>query len=151
MCLFVLNILVLKEIESNKILNILKQSILIAEDNQFTALQYNKILGKYGHQVLITKDGEECLEKYKKEFEKNIKNNHLTTPFDVVILDQSMPKMTGREVAEDILKINPNQRIVFASAYNVARENESAEDFEENFEFLQKPFSLSKFVRQIGN
>jgi len=129
----------------------LKQSILIAEDNQFTALQYNRILGKYGHQVLITKDGEECLKKYRETFEKNKKNDQLIEPFDVVILDQSMPKKTGREVAEDILKINPNQRIVFASAYNVARENESTEDFEENFEFLQKPFSLSKFVRQIGN
>ncbi len=129
----------------------MKQSILIAEDNQFTALQYNRILGKYGHQVLITNDGEECLKKYRDAYEKNKKNDQLTAPFDVVILDQSMPKKTGREVAEVILKINPNQRIVFASAYDVAMEKESIEDFEENFEFLQKPFSLSKFVRQIGN
>ena len=151
MCMFVLNILVLKDFESNKKMNRLKQSILIAEDNQFTALQYNRILGKYGHQVLITKDGEECLKKYREAYEKIKKNDQLIEPFDVVILDQSMPKKTGREVAEVILKINPNQRIVFASAYNVAKENESLEDLEEKFEFLQKPFSLSKFVRQIGN
>ena len=149
--MFVLNILVLKDFESNKKMNRLKQSILIAEDNQFTALQYNRILGKYGHQVLITKDGEECLKKYREVYEKIKKNDQLIEPFDVVILDQSMPKKTGREVAEVILKINPNQRIVFASAYNVARANESLEDLEENVEFLQKPFSLSKFVRQIGN
>ena len=151
MCMFVLNILVLKDFESNKKMNRLKQSILIAEDNQFTALQYNRILGKYGHQVLITKDGEECLKKYREAYEKIKKNDRLIEPFDVVILDQSMPKKTGREVAETILKINPNQRVVFASAYNVAKENESLEDLEEKFEFLQKPFSLSKFVRQIGN
>jgi len=149
--MFVLNILVLKDFESNKKMNRLKQSILIAEDNQFTALQYNRILGKYGHQVLITKDGEECLKKYREAYEKIKKNDRLIEPFDVVILDQSMPIKTGREVAEVILKINPNQRIVFASAYNVAKENESFEDLEEKFEFLQKPFSLSKFVRQIGN
>lgn len=149
--MFVLNILVLKDFESNKKMNRLKQSILIAEDNQFIALQYNRILGKYGHQVLITKDGEECLKKYRESYEKIKKNDQLIEPFDVVILDQSMPKKTGREVAEVILKINPNQRIVFASAYNVAKENESLEDLEEKFEFLQKPFSLSKFVRQIGN
>jgi two-component system, cell cycle response regulator CpdR len=149
MCLFVLNILVLKDFESEK-MNRLKQSILIAEDNQFTALQYNRILGKYGHEVLITKDGEECLKKYRDACDENKKNDQMTVPFDVVILDQSMPKKTGREVAEVILKINPNQRIVFASAYDVTGENDSLEDFEENFEFLQKPFSLSKFVRQIG-
>jgi two-component system, cell cycle response regulator CpdR len=127
----------------------LKQSILIAEDNQFTALQYTRILRKHGHQVLITNDGDECLREYKEAYKKN-KDNQINTPFDVVILDQSMPKKTGREVAEDILKINPNQRIIFASAYNVLDENDSVKNFEENFEFLQKPFSLSKFVRQIG-
>ncbi len=127
----------------------MKQSILIAEDNQFTALQYTRILKKHGHQVLITNDGEECLREYKEAYKKN-KENQITVPFDVVILDQSMPKKTGREVAKDILKINPNQRIIFASAYNVIGENESVENFEEDFEYLQKPFSLSKFVRQIG-
>ena len=125
----------------------MKQNILIAEDNQYTALQYDRILNKSGHQVLITKDGEECLRKYRDEFEKNDQSSS----FDVVVLDQSMPKKTGREVADSILKINPNQRIIFASAYNVGKENESVEEFEENFEVLQKPFSLSKFVRQIGN
>ncbi len=128
----------------------LKQNILIAEDNHFTALQYTRILRKYGHQVLITNDGNECLRKYKEAYKKNKKDSQINTPFHVVILDQSMPKKTGTEVAKDILKINPNQRIIFASAYNVIGENDSAKDFEENFEFLQKPFSLSKFVRQIG-
>ena len=129
----------------------MKQTILIAEDNKFTALQYNKILGKNGHQVILTKDGEECLEKYREASKKNTSKNLFRTPFDVVVLDQSMPKKTGREVADSILKINPNQRIVFASAYNVVGKNDSTEDFEEKFEYLQKPFSLSKFVRQILN
>ncbi len=130
-------------------MNTMSQSILIAEDNDFTALQYDKILKKYGHQVTITKDGEECLRKYEDENKKN--KNDYESPFDVVILDHSMPKKKGKEVASDILKINPNQRIIFASAYNVIDDNESVDDFEENFEFLQKPFSLQKFVRQIGN
>ena len=69
----------------------------------------------------------------------------------MVILDHSMPKKKGKEVASDILKINPNQRIIFASAYNVIDDKESVDDFEENFEFIQKPFSLQKFVRQVGN
>ena len=127
----------------------MSQSILIAEDNDFTAFQYDKILKKQGHKVTITKDGEECLRQYEHEQKKN--KNDFESPFDVVILDHSMPKKKGKEVANDILKINPNQRIIFASAYNVIEDKESADDFEENFEFLQKPFSLHKFVRQIGN
>ena len=126
-------------------------NILIAEDNDFTALQYNRILEKYGHKVIVTKDGEECLQRYKAEKKKNEHKMLGKSPFDVVVLDQSMPKKTGKEVANEILKTTPNQRIIFASAYALGGENEIAEDFKENVEFLQKPFSLTKLIRQVGN
>lgn len=38
-------------------------------------------------------------------------------PFDVVVLDYRMPKKDGLQVAKEILKLNPKQRIIFASAY----------------------------------
>ena len=38
-------------------------------------------------------------------------------PFDAVILDYKMQDMDGIEVANEILEINPQQRIIFASAY----------------------------------
>ncbi len=123
--------------------------ILVAEDNEFTSLQYNRILEKEGHNVIITKDGDQCLQKYKDE--KNNNTSHNESPFDVVVLDQSMPKKTGKQVADEILKTTPNQRIIFASAYALGSENDTTESFRDNVEFLQKPFSLKKLVRQIGN
>ena len=124
--------------------------ILIAEDNEFTSLQYNRILEKEGHKVIITKDGKECLQKYKDEKEKNDNKLPGEGPFDVVVLDQSMPKKTGKQVANEILETTPNQRIIFASAYALGGENETTDAFKDNVEFLQKPFSLTKLVRQIG-
>ncbi len=123
-------------------------NILIAEDNQYTALQYDRILTKFGHNVTMTKDGEECLQKFKdavskSEFEQIEKN-----PFDVIVLDQSMPKITGSQAAEEILEQKPGQRIVFASAYSLSAEKNS-EKFEDKVEFLQKPFSLKKFVKSV--
>ena len=126
-------------------------NILIAEDNQFTALQYNRILEKFGHKVVITNDGDECLKKYNDEKKRNEYKMLGESPFDLVVLDQTMPKKSGREVAEEILKSTPNQRIIVASAYAIAGENEVDDDFKENVEFLQKPFSLTKFVKQVGN
>jgi len=126
-------------------------NILIAEDNDFTALQYNRILEKFGHKVVIAKNGDECLKKYNDEKKKNEHRRSKEGPFDVIVLDQSMPKKTGREVAKEILKSTPNQRIIFASAYALGGENEIESVFKENVEFLQKPFSLKKFVRRIGN
>ena len=126
-------------------------NILIAEDNEFTSLQYNRILEKEGHKVVIAKDGEECLQKYKDEKKKNMNKSHAKEPFDVVVLDQSMPKKTGKQVADEILKSTPNQRIIFASAYALGSDNTLTENFKEKVEFLQKPFSLKKLVRQVGN
>ncbi len=124
--------------------------ILVAEDNEFTSLQYNRILEKEGHKVIITKDGEECVQKYKDEKKKNNDKLIKSGPFDVVVLDQSMPKKTGKQVANEILETSPNQRIIFASAYALGGENETTDAFKDNVEFLQKPFSLTKLVRQIG-
>lgn len=124
--------------------------ILVAEDNEFTSLQYNRILEKEGHNVTITKNGEECLQRYKDEKKKNDYKLLGEGPFDVVVLDQSMPKKTGKQVANEILTTTPNQRIIFASAYALGTENDTTESFKENVEFLQKPFSLKKLVRQIG-
>jgi CheY-like chemotaxis protein len=126
-------------------------NILIAEDNEFTSLQYNRILEREGHKVVIAKDGEECLQKYKDEKKKNMNKSHTEDPFDVVVLDQSMPKKTGKQVADEILKSTPNQRIIFASAYALGSDTSLTENFKEKVEFLQKPFSLKKLLRQVGN
>ncbi len=126
-------------------------NILIAEDNEFTSLQYNRILEREGHKVVIAKDGEECLQKYKDEKKKNMNKSNTKGPFDVVVLDQSMPKKTGKQVADEILKTTPNQRIIFASAYALGSDNNLTENFKEKVEFLQKPFSLKKLVRQVEN
>jgi two-component system, cell cycle response regulator CpdR len=131
-----------------KILSDLGLSILIAEDNEFTTLQYNRVLEKCGHSLVITKNGKECIQKFNEEKEKCEPGKE---PFDVVLLDQSMPKKNGKEVADEILKYNPNQRIIFASAYALGTDKEISEEFKQRVEFLQKPFSLSKLVRQVEN
>jgi len=41
----------------------------------------------------------------------------MESSYDVVILDYKMPGVNGMDVAKEIFKINPNQRIIFASAY----------------------------------
>lgn len=122
--------------------------ILIAEDNDFTTLQYNRILEKYGHSLVITKNGLECIQRFNEEKKKCMAGKD---PFDIILLDQSMPKKNGKEVADEILKTNPNQRIIFASAYALGTDKEISEEFKQSVEFLQKPFSLTKLVRQVGN
>ncbi len=123
-------------------------NILIAEDNKYTAFQYDKILQKNGHKVTIAKDGEECVKLYKEGIKSDDKIQD--NPYDVVVLDQSMPKKVGSQAAQEILEQRPGQRIIFASAYGITAEK-NFENFNERVEFLQKPFSLVKFVKTITN
>jgi CheY-like chemotaxis protein len=123
-------------------------NILIAEDNQFTATQYDRILRKYGHTIVLTKDGSECLEKYKESLKKTEFESLDDNPFDVVVLDQSMPKKSGSEVANEILSVKPKQKIIFASAYAISG-SEDTKKLKNRVDYLQKPFSLSTFVQKI--
>ncbi len=125
-------------------------NILIAEDNQFTATQYDRILRRYGHRITITKDGSECLQKYQEKLKRKEFESLDANPFDVVVLDQSMPKKSGSEVANEILSIKPTQKIIFASAYALTGSNETRQ-LEDKVEYLQKPFSLNSFVQKIQN
>lgn len=126
-------------------------NILIAEDNQFTATQYDRILTKYGHNVTITRDGLECIKKYQESLKKTEFESLDDNPFDVVVLDQSMPKKSGSDVATEILSIKPTQKIIFASAYALTG-NDKTKQLEDKVEYLQKPFSLNSFVQKIqGN
>jgi CheY-like chemotaxis protein len=126
----------------------IKLNVLIAEDNQFTATQYERILKKYGHDVVITRDGVECLQEYQKRLTGTEFDSLDAHPFDVVVLDQSMPKKSGSEVATQILNVKPNQKIIFASAYALTG-SEETKDLKNKVDYLQKPFSLNSFVQKI--
>lgn len=125
-------------------------NILVAEDNLFTARQYCKVLEKSGHQVTLTRDGEECIEKYEKSSKTEFDSLD-THPFDVVLLDNNMPAKNGAEVAKTILDKNPKQRIIFASAYDIDALLKVPGTIKESVEVLQKPFSLSTMLSKIEN
>jgi len=121
--------------------------ILVAEDNAFTATQYTKVLQKNGHKVIVTRDGEECLQIYENalsEFDSLDQN-----PFDVILLDNNMPKKSGVEVAKEILDKRPNQRIIFASAYDINSLIKSPGIVPDSVEILEKPFSLNTMVNRV--
>ena len=126
-------------------------SILIGEDNFFTSKQYQRILEKNGHKVTLTHDGDECLKKF---FEQK-KNNDLMTQsngiFDIVLVDNNMPKKSGVQVAEEILNKSPNQRIIFASAYDIGSLLNASEKIKKSVEILKKPFSLNILLSKIQN
>ena len=125
-------------------------NILVAEDNEFTAKQYKTTLEKKGHRVTLTKDGEECFDVYNDEVKySELFKKSKQSPFDIVLLDQSMPRKTGIEVAKEILGLRGNQRIIFLSAYAQKILLGADNVKEDTIQILQKPFSLDFLVKKI--
>ena len=75
-----------------------------------------------------------------------------SSTFDaVVILDYKMPKKDGLQVAKEILDMNPEQRIIFASAYVEQTLVESVKELKRAVELMQKPFSMSALIDTVEN
>ena len=123
--------------------------ILVAEDNQFTIQQYKHVLEKNGFSVTLANDGEECMKKYNKAFLMLDPELLESGPFDVVLIDNNMPKKSGAEAAKEILERCPKQRIIFASAYDISSILNAPGVLRESVEILQKPFSLNTMISKI--
>ncbi len=153
--------------------------VLIAEDDLDIATLYKKALEKRKHDVVITSNGEECLKKYLDTLHHmtfgvslptlsmprmpatrmdpalsstgstRFRSLNKSAPYDVVILDYSMPSINGMEVAKEILAINSHQRVIFASAYVKETLEHSIKQLKQVVELIQKPFELSKLVDTI--
>jgi two-component system, cell cycle response regulator CpdR len=124
-------------------------NVLVAEDNQFTIQQYKFILEKNGFHVTIAHDGEECIQKFNEAFLKLEPESLESGPFDVVLIDNNMPKKSGAEAAKEILERCPKQRVIFASAYNISSILNAPGVLTESVDILQKPFSLKTMISKI--
>jgi CheY-like chemotaxis protein len=138
--------------------------ILIAEDESDISDTYRVALELRNHDVQIANDGEKCIQIYREELAKRqtssdrkMKDNNnqqnfrptVLSPFDVVVLDYKMPRKDGVEVAKEILAINPDQRLIFASAYVKETLEHSVKQLKRVVELLQKPFEIKAFIDTI--
>lgn len=124
-------------------------NILVAEDNKFTARQYKLLLEKMGHKVITTEDGNECVKKYNEAYTKSEFDSLDDSPFDLVLLDHNMPKKTGAQAAKEILAKNPDQKILFVTAYQRWAVEDDTDELFDKIVLLEKPFTLGHLSRKI--
>ncbi len=121
--------------------------ILIADDDLDILRVYRTFLEATGKEVTLTTDGRKCVEAYKRKNNLQQSENY----FDVVILDHKLPFMTGLQVAAEILNINPQQRIIFASGYLEKTLLEVLTKLDRAIAVIEKPFSLDVLDDMINN
>ena len=85
----------------------LPYKVLIIDDSIFVRKQISQILTSEGFEISAEAgDGLEGIEKYKE----------LSGEVDVITLDITMPKMDGVTALENIIKIDPEAKVVMISA-----------------------------------
>ena len=88
-----------------------KGKILLMNDEQIILDVTNEVLGFLGYEVMFAQDGEAAVALYKREKEAGV-------PFDVVILDLSVPEgMGGREAMEKLREYDPAVKAIVSSGY----------------------------------
>jgi len=121
--------------------------ILIADDEPDILALYKTFLEAKGKEITSATDGRKCVDVYKRKND----SNDLESYFDIVILDQKMPFMTGLQAAVEILNINPRQKIIFASGYLEKTLLDALTKLDRAIPVIEKPFSLDVLEHMINN
>ncbi|MEK6779948.1 MAG: ATP-binding protein, partial [Candidatus Deferrimicrobiota bacterium] len=84
-----------------------KETILLVDDEEMIRSIGRQILEIHGYSVLTAADGQEAIDLYLRERER----------IDLVILDMTMPHLTGADVLTRIRNLNPRARVILSSGY----------------------------------
>jgi two-component system, cell cycle sensor histidine kinase and response regulator CckA len=114
------------------------ETILLVEDEESVRQLVRDTLESKGYKVIEAENGEGGI---------SVAAQH-AGKIDLVITDVVMPGMGGREMAEEIVKIRPETKILYLSGY--AEDAILSEGGIENATpFLQKPFTLQNLSRKV--
>jgi len=81
------------------------ETILFVEDEEIVRRLGSSILTRYGYRVITANDGLEALELYQQQREE----------IDLVIMDLTMPRLSGRDAYRRLRQIAPEVPVIFTS------------------------------------
>ena len=116
-----------------------RRTILVVEDETPLREMAAKILKRFGHQALVAKDGPEGYNLWRQHREK----------IDLLFTDMVMPGgMTGRELADRILREEPKMPVIYSTGYSMDLSN-SGINLVEGVNFLRKPYDATTLVQAV--
>ena len=114
------------------------ETILVVEDEEDVRSLLVQVLEMQGYTVLETSCGEDAL-----EVSKNRKE-----PIHMILTDVVMTGMSGRQLADQLLPLQPKTKVLYMSGYT---DNEIFHHgvLEEGTNYIQKPFTIDGLARQV--
>lgn len=112
-------------------------TILLVDDDEDVRAIGKEMIEELGYTVIMAGDGQEAIDTYKEH----------SADIDCVLMDMTMPRMSGEEAFQRLRQLDDRLKIVIASGYN---EQEVSQKFlgKGLSAFLQKPFRFSE-LREV--
>ncbi len=114
-----------------------KETILIVDDDELVLNLASSVLEDYGYKYLTATGGPEALDIFRQKYQS----------IDLVLLDFVMPGMSGKEVFEGMLKIDPSVAVIMSSGFSVEDENVFLDRGVKAF--VSKPYDEERLARVI--
>ncbi len=111
--------------------------VLVVEDEESVRELVEELLTDAGYDVLTAPDGEEGLRVYREE-----------GPFDLLLTDILMPRMTGVELAAQVRREQPDQRVMYMTGYS-AQSALFPRDVDPGITLLKKPFQADDLLDRV--
>jgi len=113
------------------------ETILLIDDEESILRFVERALVRYGYSVITAGDGEKGLNIF-----KEIKND-----IDLVILDLTMPMMSGKMTLENMIDISSDVKVIISSGQSA----EEVRKFHQARGVLSKPYQLNQLLTTVRN
>ena len=110
--------------------------ILVVDDDPLVAFGLTELLRDEGHQPVEAASAREALDKLAAQ------------PFDVVVTDETMPDMTGRELARIVRQKWPEVGVVLSTGYTDLKDAEALPRLDKPFRPAQIRAALAQAARR---
>ncbi len=110
------------------------ETLLVIDDEAVIRTLLDTQLTSFGYNVLLGTDGEDGLEVFRSQMDK----------ISLVLLDLSMPSLSGREVLPRLRDLNPEIKVIILTGYAA-----DAQQFPDVQAVMQKPFPQKDLVDKV--
>ncbi len=114
-------------------------TVLVIDDEEPARAVAQKVLSKFGFGVILARNGREGIEIFE----------HNRNQIRAVLLDVTMPIMSGERTLQEIRRMRPDIPVLLSSGYN---EQEVSTQFggEGAWTFIQKPYQPKALIKKIN-
>ncbi|MEN8170617.1 MAG: PAS domain S-box protein [Pseudomonadota bacterium] len=113
--------------------------VLVVDDEEMLAVFISELVKEYGYKSHYVTDSIEALNLFKEDPDR----------FSILITDQTMPKITGKELVDKLKTIRPELPVIMCSGYSDKINSDEASELD--FSYISKPVDAGDIMREISN